>query len=238
MKSSLKIRLALGVLSAANWHSYAFSRPAEEAQPLRLSIHVYNLSPASPRTLDQATKEAARILAGAGVEIVWQPGPADAAEANITDQHAGSQSHEPDHRHYLVLKILRGFPDCCLPGVLGYSLPDARFGSHAIIFYNRVERASASGDIDLATMLGHAMAHEIGHVLLGSTEHSVDGIMKARWGSADYQKAAKGCMRFTPSQCKVIRERTSIRLQRASQVNSSETVGGTGYPDLVPDALD
>jgi hypothetical protein len=61
-------------------------------------------------------------------------------------------------------------------------------------------------------MLGHAMAHEIGHVLLGSTEHSPDGIMKARWSTTDYQKAAKGYMKFTPLQCNVIRERASRRL--------------------------
>jgi hypothetical protein len=215
MNSSSKIQLALAVLFAANWHSPAFSHLAEETQPLRLSIHVYNLSPVSPRTVDQAMKEARRILAGAAMQIVWQTGPVDASEANITDQHAGSQSHERDHRDYIVVTILRKVPDSCLQGALGYSLPDARFGSHALIFCNRVERVSASGGIDLATILGHAIAHEIGHVLLGSPEHSAVGIMKARWGIADYQNAAKGCMKFTPSQCNVIRHQTSIRLQQA-----------------------
>ncbi|MBV8553269.1 MAG: hypothetical protein JOY54_18375 [Acidobacteriaceae bacterium] len=217
MKSSLKIRLAFGMLSAASWQPYAYSRPAVEVQPLRLNIHLYNQSGASPRTLDQAMKEAARILAATGMKIVWQSGPADAPEANISDQHAaGSQSGKPDVRDYLVVKILRSFPDSSLPGALGYSLPDARFGSHAMIFYNRIERVTASGDIDLATMLGHAMAHEIGHVLLGSTEHSPDGIMKARWGRADYQNAAKGYIKFTPLQCKAIRERAAIRLSGKS----------------------
>lgn len=215
MNSSSKIQLALGVLFAANWHSPAFSHLAEQTQPFRLNIHVYNLSPVSPRTVDQAMKAAGRILAGSTVEIVWQTGPLDASEANITDQHAGWQSHERDRRDYLVVTILRKFPDSCLQGALGYSLPDARFGPHALIFGNRVERVSASGGIDLATFLGHAIAHEIGHVLLGSPEHSAVGIMKARWGIADYQNAAMGCMRFTPSQCRAIREQTSIRLQQA-----------------------
>jgi hypothetical protein len=219
MNGSLKMRLALGILLTCNSQSYAIGRPAEKVRAPRLCIHVYNLANVSFRTLDQATKEAARILATAGVEIVWQQSPADTREANISDQSAAvSQvSREPDVRDYLVVKIIRRFPDHSLPGALGYSLPDARFGQHAEIFYNRVERVSASGDIDLATMLGHAMAHEIGHVLLGSTEHSPDGIMKARWGKADYQKAAKGYMEFMPLQGKVIRERASIRLKGTSQ---------------------
>jgi hypothetical protein len=58
------------------------------------------------------------------------------------------------------------------------------------------------------------MAHEIGHVLLGTTEHSPDGIMKARWGKLDYQRAAMGFLEFTPSQRAAIRERLLIRLAR------------------------
>src|SRR4051794_15399766 len=110
MRSSFKIWLALAMLSAASCHTYAFGRLAEEVQPLRLSIHLYDLSGASPRTLDQAMKEAGRIFAAAGLKIVWQGGPVDAPEANISDQHtAASQSREPDSRGYLVVKILRGF---------------------------------------------------------------------------------------------------------------------------------
>jgi hypothetical protein len=63
-------------------------------------------------------------------------------------------------------------------------------------------------------LLGHAMAHEIGHVLIRTTEHSPDGIMKARWGKADYQRAAMGLLEFTPSQRATIRERLRARLAR------------------------
>jgi hypothetical protein len=185
--------------------------------------------------LDHAMDEVSQILAVAGVEVIWPPGPSDASEANRSYQHAtGSLNRQTDGRDYLVVKILRGFPDACLPGALGFSLPEARFGSHAMIFFNRIERVSASADIDPATMLGHAMAHEIGHVLLGSTEHSPSGIMKARWGLSDYQNAAKGCIRFTPSQCEVIREHILVRLRGPSQVNDGGKEGGAGYPDLGP----
>jgi hypothetical protein len=126
-------------------------------------------------------------------------------------------SREPDARDYLVVKILQRFPDHSLSGVLGFSLPGARFGPHVNIFYNRIERVIASGDVDLGTMLGHVMAHEIGHVLLGSTEHAPDGIMKESWGRADYQKAAKGYMVFTSLQGKVIRERAALRVINKSR---------------------
>lgn len=212
MNRSLKMRIASGILSAWSSQVCASGRPAENTHVPRLCIHLYNLANASAGTLDRATKEAARILASAGVETIWQQGPADAPEANISDQSAASPGSR-DTRNYLVVKILQRFPDHSIPGALGYSLPDARFGPHVHIFYNRVERVSEWGDVDLATMLGHAMAHEVGHVLLGSTEHSHDGIMKGCWGRADFQKAAKGYMAFTPVQGKAIHKRAALRLK-------------------------
>ena len=189
-------------------------------QSLPLEVHVYNLSGASRRTLDQAMKEVARIFAITGVEVLWQEGRADALEANISDQRgAGSQNHEPDLRKYLVVRISPGLPEASLPDEMGYSLPDARFGPHAEIFYNRIERVGASGEIDLATLLGYAIAHEIGHVLLSPMEHSPVGIMKARWGKVDYEDAAHGHLRFTSEQCKLIHERVSIRLH--AQINDA-----------------
>ena len=52
------------------------------------------------------------------------------------------------------------------PGALGYALPDAEVGVNAMIFFDRIERFRKSGEVDLPTLLGHAMAHEIGHALL------------------------------------------------------------------------
>jgi hypothetical protein len=50
----------------------------------------------------------------------------------------------------------------------------------------------------LGKVLGHAMAHEIGHVLLGTDAHSVGGLMKARWGRADWLAVAAGHLRIAP----------------------------------------
>ena len=212
MNRSLKIQLALGILSAS-WQAYA--RPAvAQAQPL--GIHLYDLANISPHTLDEAAREAARVLATAGVEVVWQQLPADSPEAHASDQTASAAVwRQPrDTRDYLVVRIVRGFPARALPGALGFSLPDAKAGAHATVFYDRIEALGQSGEIGVSVLLGHAMAHEIGHVLLGTTEHSPDGIMKARWGKPDYQRAAMGFLGFTPQQRATIRERLLKRLAR------------------------
>jgi len=220
MKRSLKMQLALGILSAASFHLYAAGRQSDRAERQPVAIHVYDLAGVSSRDLHEATEEAGRILATAGVEAVWQFGPADTPEAHEVDSHAatpGARNQPRDPRDYLVLRMVRDVPERALPGALGISFPDALTGVHASIFYDRIERVSKTGDVALATMLGHAMAHELGHVLLGSTEHSAGGIMKARWGKSDYQQASMGLMTFSALERNAIQKRTAVRLSARTQ---------------------
>jgi hypothetical protein len=206
---SLKIQLALEILAAI---SPASARPAAVGSQ-RLNVHLYDLANIAPQTLDEAAREAAWILATAGVEVVWQRGAADSPEAQASDQTATTAVSQFDTWD-LVVRIVRGFPARSLPGALGYSLPNAQSGAHATVFYDRIEPLCQTGMISVPVLLGHAMAHEIGHVLIRTTEHSPGGIMKARWGKADYQRAAMGLLEFTPSQRATIREGLRARLAR------------------------
>ena len=154
------------------------------------------------------------------MEAVWQFGPPETLEAHEVDSHAASPStgnQQRDTRGYLVLRMMPDFPERALPGVLGISFPDAQTGVHATVFYDRIERASKTGDVALATMLGHAMAHELGHVLLGNIEHSPAEIMKARWGKADYQRASMGLMTFNSLERESIQKRAAVRFSAQTQ---------------------
>ena len=74
-------------------------------------------------------------------------------------------------------------PGAGAPGEFGLSFPDALTGVHATVFYDRIERVSKTqGDIALATMLGNAMAHELGDVLLGNTDTLPAGIHRSALG--------------------------------------------------------
>jgi hypothetical protein len=46
---------------------------------------------------------------------------------------------------------------------------------------DRVELLSTGREASASAILGHVLAHEIGHVLLGTTKHSDSGLMKAWW---------------------------------------------------------
>jgi hypothetical protein len=51
-----------------------------------------------------------------------------------------------------------------------------------------------------AAVLGHVLAHEIGHVLLGHNGHSNEGLMKATWSQAEMTAMPHRLMKFTAYQ--------------------------------------
>src|SRR4029450_9518639 len=66
---------------------------------------------------------------------------------------------------------------------LGSSLFDRGTGAGVLITVDPrlVSAIAQSAETDPATLLGRAMAHELGHLLLGHPNHSRSGLMRALW---------------------------------------------------------
>ena len=89
-------------------------------------------------------------------------------------------------------------------------------GRMAYVFYDRVERVARTRlhtgrrtgayDFDDVIVLAHAMAHEVGHLLL-PYGHSATGLMRANWDEADLRRAVRRQLNFTPEQAESIRAR-------------------------------
>jgi hypothetical protein len=164
-----------------------------------LTIRLYNSAGVPKRTLNRAAAVTGRLFAGAGVTTIWQPGAPNSLEGRLTVMLASPIQSAPDDRGYVAVRIEKGMPPDPQGTGLGYALPHARQGAHATVYYDKVEKLflSAQAMPGIENLLGAAMAHEIGHVLLGSEEHSAQGIMKARWGRAEFQLLACNRLQFT-----------------------------------------
>ena len=94
-------------------------------------------------------------------------------------------------------------------------MPHLGSRDHAGVFLSRVRQTVAGnvGIIDIPELLGYVMAHEIGHLLLHSTLHSGEGIMRAQFRSADLKKAAQRQLKFTPDQGEAI-HRNALEQER------------------------
>jgi hypothetical protein len=56
-----------------------------------------------------------------------------------------------------------------------------RTGSLATVYANRVRWFADASGVDFSTVLGRAIAHEIGHLIIGTTMHPTTGLMRAVW---------------------------------------------------------
>jgi len=91
--------------------------------------------------------------------------------------------------------------------VLGTAYPDEKgAGYFAYVFYDRIQELAQRRRLGHA-LLADVMAHEIGHLLLGSTSHSASGIMCAHWNYEELRKVSEGAMSFIPSQSRIMRDR-------------------------------
>lgn len=186
-------------------------------------MRVYNYAHVAPGTLRQAEEEATRIFHLARVELERLDCPTSVEEASkypACEPPLGTMAVD--------LRILPQSMASRLTssrGQLGFALPSARPGraSAAWVFYHRVEELAEGKDASEPQILAHAIAHEIGHLLLGPDRHSDHGIMRANWGRRDLQEAGRGQLFFTAEQGERIRAEVRARMGQpdAPQVAAS-----------------
>ena len=73
----------------------------------------------------------------------------------------------------------------------------------------RCEGVAYQTPISFKKVLAYAIAHELGHVLLRSSEHSETGIMRAHWDRVTWLQAAIRGIPFDEGQARRIRSELS-----------------------------
>jgi hypothetical protein len=140
--------------------------------------------------LTEGEKEARRILRQAGVMTEWRQTPASV-------------------RGFAVDLIIRSTLTAPRMGrsrfVLGATPETARpCGGSSYVFYDQVIGLSLVERVDTAVVLGAAIAHEMGHLLLRRPGHSAEGLMRAPWNFRDWQQASFGWLLFSPRDAEAV----------------------------------
>lgn len=86
-------------------------------------------------------------------------------------------------------------------------LSEEGVGVYSDVFYPLVEKLHSDFGASLSRVLGHVMAHEIGHLLLGLRSHSALGIMQPHWQEEALRRIGMGTLLFTAEQARSMRER-------------------------------
>jgi hypothetical protein len=69
----------------------------------------------------------------------------------------------------------------------------------ATIFHEQVRTVARRSGVDDATLLGRAVAHEVGHLLLRAREHSATGIMRGAWSIEELTTERPDDWQFAPT---------------------------------------
>jgi hypothetical protein len=152
----------------------------------RVDVYLQNSQIASTVVREQAQMAAARIYSQIGITIEW---------------HLGAQP--PRDAAAITMQFDVDTPHAYRPGALGYAAPFQKSGTRIHVFFDRVAQAetlSAAG-----VLLGHVMAHELGHVLERCECHTQSGLMMAHWGNRELTQMQFHPMSFTPEGADMIR---------------------------------
>jgi len=172
---------------------------------LTLTIEVGNWARVSRETLQKGQNVAGQILAESGVTLKWVDCPCEKPRPDATTLSLR-----------IVPKLFGSTMSTFRSDHLGFAAATEDGGVLATVFYDRIESVGKGGD--LSSLLGLAIAHELGHLLLGSGAHTDAGIMRPHWTRKYLRQANPQEFRFSLEQSQTIRVRVS-RYQTAANAS-------------------
>jgi hypothetical protein len=162
-----------------------------------LAVRVYDSTGLPASALDRALAVAAAPLDAADIETSWRR------------CHTGCDA--PLLRDELVVRIVPGGTAIGTARLmtLGDAMIDRSSGSGrlATIYLDRVVQLAKAAAVDVTRLLGYAIAHELGHLLLGDISHSRTGLMRATWTDDDIRRWRSSDWRLTSKEVAAIRAR-------------------------------
>jgi hypothetical protein len=192
--------------------SVAFASSLCAEQSSKITVFVYNYAVVSGEALARAEAEASRIYERAGIQIEWLECPLRPQDARQFPECEVAPG--PDR---LALRLLsHSMSERLLHGgdSFGFALypEDGSFATVANVFAHDAGQLASRRGINYAVILGHLLAHEMGHLLLGARSHSSIGIMRAAWHVKELETIAQGRLMFTPAESETLRRNIQARV--------------------------
>jgi hypothetical protein len=161
-------------------------------------VSVYNDAQVPSDTLTRAEQQATSTFSRSGVDIHW-----------LDCTHLATvPCNEVGGPQQLFLRITPNIAPSLNDTAFGIAfIGSDETGRNANVFWRRVKDIQKNSKADVSLILGSVMAHEIGHLLLGSNSHALSGIMRARWESDEFRRISMGTLLFLPEQGKRMRAR-------------------------------
>ena len=173
------------------------STVAGYAQSAKFSVALYNDAGVAQPVLQKAEAVASTLFERAGVQVSWE------------------SDGRPEFGRRFSLRITPSTIPAMQASIFGVAFLSAEGeGRYADVFYSRVLQLHNDNNVSIPEVLGTVMAHELGHLLLGSNAHSETGIMQGQWRSPELDQLQKGVLLFTAEQARRMRQRINTNMNQ------------------------
>ena len=188
--------------------------------PRKIQLSLFNDAAVPQDVIAAAQIRASSVLEKAGAEAEWLTcRPTNKADFSPASPECGTFAW-PVHLSVRIVRRGTSVSD----NVFGMSfLNEAGEGVYAIIYYENLLDSNGYSGLSNADMLGYAIVHEIGHLLLGLHSHATHGVMQAKWQKATFVAASQGRLVFTEPEANLIQDRlehVSCRRRLARQAEN------------------
>lgn len=186
------------------------------AVALAITVRVYGEAAVDPDVLAHAKRRVETIFGRAGVGVTWRM-----CAGTIVDDECSRKPAAAE----LVVRFLAGQASTSSGDACGVALVPAKEAGHFLsLFVDCIRRAADPLAVAEDVLMGGSLAHELGHLLLGTNSHSPRGIMQAQPRPIDWELAAHDALRFTSEE--------TLRLQRSVAHRTRDLAFDTRQPVL------
>ena len=177
-------------------------------------VRVYEATDLAGAARQTALDTARVTLAQAGVTLAW-------IACSGRESAVCGRARPPGE---LVLRIVRaggpkGVPSAAAVRAHASLLPlgDAfvdlgtQSGVLATVYLDRVSALAEAARVSLGRLLGYAIAHELGHLLIGTNAHGSHGLMRPIWSRDEIRRGRASDWLFTDGEKKAMRAGLAAR---------------------------
>jgi hypothetical protein len=181
-----------------------------------VTIRTYNYAQVDYDALLNARSVVDRIFGSAGVALEW-------TDCRVPQRDVGAACIAPlDEGRDFIVRLMESAPDSATADgrihALGTSMLDLERRSGVLITIDvlRVRAIAGGASVDMSSVLGRAIAHEIGHLLLGTALHPATGLMRGHWSHDELRGATPAYWGFSPREAAQMRRGLASRTPAAN----------------------
>jgi hypothetical protein len=174
------------------------ARRGDHSASPRIALRITDFDHVEPAVIRNAKDVISEIFRKAHIETVWVD--------CVSQGRCSGDAEGPEVAIRIIPQALGS--TMASDKSLGFAIPCAeRDACYCYIFYWRIKDLAKSQHIAVDRLLGHIMAHEVGHELLGPNAHQAYGIMQHNLPLRETERI----LYFTSSQAKQLRANLLVR---------------------------